>query len=149
MDAQAGRLIRRRGSCGGPGLTVEVVYEAGYITPEQARKGVGERDLPYDLEEACIATVMSWYSRRSMPPDVQSFWVEQIRVNFDTQRVATYAGAADPGPIPEVWLMAGGGPKVVKDVNKIQRRYQLNQLKIRQVKVGIFDDAPSWWPSAP
>jgi len=87
VDAPAGRLIRRSGSWpGGPGLTVEVVYEAGYITPEQARKGVGERDLPYDLEEACIATVMSWYSRRSMPADVQSFWVEQIRVNFDTQR---------------------------------------------------------------
>lgn len=87
VDAQAGRLIRRRGSWpGGPGLTVEVVYEAGYITPEQARKGVGERDLPYDLEEACIATVMSWYSRRSMPPDVQSFWVEQIRVQFDQER---------------------------------------------------------------
>lgn len=87
VDAQAGRLIRRCGSWpGGPGLTVEVVYEAGYITPEQARKGMGERDLPYDLEEACIATVMSWYSRRSTPPDLQSFWVEQIRVNFDTQR---------------------------------------------------------------
>ncbi len=87
VDAQSGRLIRRCGSWpGGPGLTVEVVYEAGYITPEQARKGMGERDLPYDLEEACIATVMSWYSRRSMPPDVQGFWVEQIRVNFDTQR---------------------------------------------------------------
>lgn len=87
VDASAGRLIRRSGSWpGGPGLTVEVVYEAGYITPEQAGKGVGERDLPYDLEEACIATVMSWFSRRNMPPDVQSFWVEQIRVNFDTQR---------------------------------------------------------------
>src|SRR5690606_28116948 len=59
-------------------------------------------------------------------------------------RVAAYAGAADPGPIPEVWLMAGGGPKVVKDVNKIPKALaQLNRLKIRQVKVGIFDDAPS------
>ena len=87
VDVQAGRLVRRGGSWpGGPGLTVEVVYEAGYITPEQARNGLGERDLPYDLEEACIATVMSWFSRRNMPPDVQSFWVEQIRVNFDTQR---------------------------------------------------------------
>lgn len=39
--------------------------------------------------------------------------------------------------------MAGGGPKVVKDVNKISKALaQLNQLKIRQVKVGIFDDAP-------
>lgn len=39
--------------------------------------------------------------------------------------------------------MAGGGPKVVKDVNKIPKALaQLNQLKIRQVKVGIFDDAP-------
>ena len=40
--------------------------------------------------------------------------------------------------------MAGGGPKVVKDVNKIPKALaQLNQLKIRQAKVGIFDDAPS------
>ena len=39
--------------------------------------------------------------------------------------------------------MAGGGPKVVKDVNKIPKALaQLNRLKIRQVKVGIFDDAP-------
>jgi len=39
--------------------------------------------------------------------------------------------------------MAGGGPKVVKDVNKIPKALaQLNQLRIRQVKVGIFDDAP-------
>ena len=87
VDAQGGRLIRRGGSWpGGPGLTVEVIYEGGYITPEQARNGLGERNLPYDLEEACIATVMSWFSRRNTPPDVQSFWVEQIRVNFDTQR---------------------------------------------------------------
>lgn len=39
--------------------------------------------------------------------------------------------------------MAGGGSKVVKDVNKIPKALaQLNQLKIRQAKVGIFDDAP-------
>src|SRR5690606_39433469 len=42
VDVQAGRLVRRCGAWpGGPGLTTEVVYEAGYITPEQARKGVG------------------------------------------------------------------------------------------------------------
>ena len=87
VDAETGRLIRRAGMWPlASGLAVEVVYEGGYITPEQARNGLGERNLPYDLEEACIATVMSWYSRRSMPPDVQSFWVEQIRVSFDTQR---------------------------------------------------------------
>lgn len=87
VDAATGRIIRRAGLWPlGSGLVVEVVYEGGYITPEQARNGLGERNLPYDLEEACIATVMSWFSRRNMPPDVQSFWVEQIRVNFDTQR---------------------------------------------------------------
>lgn len=39
--------------------------------------------------------------------------------------------------------MAGGGAKVVKDVNKIPKALtRLNQLNTRQAKIGIFDDAP-------
>jgi len=39
--------------------------------------------------------------------------------------------------------MAKSGARVVKDVNRIPKAlHQLNRMQARQVKVGIFDDAP-------
>src|SRR5690606_15559680 len=39
--------------------------------------------------------------------------------------------------------MAKTGARVVKDVNRIPKAlHQLNRMQVRQVKVGIFDDAP-------
>src|SRR5690606_18450006 len=58
--------------------------------------------------------------------------------------LAAYARAADPGPIPEVWLMGNGGARVVTDVNRIPKVLaQLNRLNVRKIEVGIFEDAPS------
>jgi len=41
------------------GKNVRVVYSGGYVTPNQA----GTRDLPYDLEEACIREVTGRLTR--------------------------------------------------------------------------------------
>jgi len=42
-----------------------------------------------------------------------------------------------------VGVMAKTGARVVKDVNRIPKAlHQLNRMQARQVKVGIFDDAP-------
>lgn len=46
-----------------PAILVE--YTGGYVTPEQARADpLFTRDLPHDLEEACIFTIATWYRQR-------------------------------------------------------------------------------------
>lgn len=39
---------------------LRVTYAGGYITPAQAAAGLGARDLPADIEEACIITAVSF-----------------------------------------------------------------------------------------
>jgi hypothetical protein len=46
---------------------LRVVYDAGYVTPAQVDTGnggfAGQRDLPFDLEHACVQTVASMSAR--------------------------------------------------------------------------------------
>jgi hypothetical protein len=64
-------------------LTVK--YTGGYVTPS----GTGTRNLPYDLEQACIDTVASLWRRRG---------VDRAAPTFDAQNDAI--GRASGGIIP-------------------------------------------------
>lgn len=53
-------------SRGPPRESIRVTYTAGYITPYQSSTeggAVGTRDLPFDLEEACIQSVIALANR--------------------------------------------------------------------------------------
>lgn len=83
VDAEAGMLWRPGGwpSSNAPNIVVE--YTGGYVTPEQAREDDElERNLPYDLEEACVVTAATWALHQGTPRDATILQVEQIRVHF-------------------------------------------------------------------
>jgi hypothetical protein len=59
IDLEHGELWRSGGWVDGGMPIYRVTYTAGYITPSQA----GTRDLPWDLEEACLRGVaMLWHA---------------------------------------------------------------------------------------
>lgn len=65
-------------------------YEGGYITPNQ----VGTRTLPFDLEEACIATaVQAWRNRGKY---------QNLQTESQAQEDATWRGHLIPGPYRHV-----------------------------------------------
>lgn len=85
-DAELGILRRAAGwPCADlPNILVE--YTGGYVTPEQARQDPElERNLPHDLEEACIVTAATWAMHQGTPRDATILQVEQIRVHFGTR----------------------------------------------------------------
>lgn len=49
---------------GSEGDLYAVTYVGGYVTPQQAVDSVGTRNLPYDLEDACVQAVVSRYQSR-------------------------------------------------------------------------------------
>lgn len=53
-------------------LIYEVTYTGGYITPKQDDDGLGDRTLPWDVEQAVIALVVARYKARSRDPRVVS-----------------------------------------------------------------------------
>lgn len=83
-----------------PGLSVR--YDSGWITPQQdlASDGVtaiGNRDLPYDLEEACILGVVSQWTKRGRNRDVQSETMNTgISVTYRAPNVSTLTGGFLP-----------------------------------------------------
>lgn len=60
---------------------VAVTYTGGYVTPAQATDDL-ERDLPYDIEEACLIIASTRLQSMGQPVDAQMMQVEQIRVQF-------------------------------------------------------------------
>lgn len=84
LDTKMGALIRLGGVWPStPERQIEVQYTGGYVTPEQAANNPEiSRNLPYDLEEACIVTASTWASHRGTPRDATTLQVEQIRVTF-------------------------------------------------------------------
>lgn len=53
----------------------EVTYTAGFVTPQQATDGLGQRDLPYDIEQAVLDYVVSRYAQRGRDQMVSSIKV--------------------------------------------------------------------------
>lgn len=84
VDPQMGVLIRKHQSWPTAAeRNITVTYTGGYITPAQAAADTDlVRDLPYDIEEACIVTATTWASHRGTPRDATTLQVEQIRVTF-------------------------------------------------------------------
>lgn len=60
---------------------VRVEYVGGYVTPAQASAGQ-DRDLPFDIEAACLIIASSRVQAMGQPADAQIMQVEQIRVHF-------------------------------------------------------------------
>lgn len=95
LDRDTGVLWRAAGWPRSETPNVEVEYTGGYVTPAQADEHT-ERDLPYDIEEACLATAATWLSHQGTPRDTVSMQVEQIRVDFDKQSAGGRQGIPWP-----------------------------------------------------
>lgn len=54
-------------------------YQAGYILPGSTE---GTRDLPKDIEKACIEIVKSWYLRQSQDPSVKREEVGEAMIEY-------------------------------------------------------------------
>lgn len=79
---ETGELISSSGKWSANSL-IAVEYTGGYITPQQAMENETlERDLPYDIEDACIITAATRFQYLGQPADIQMMQVEQIRVQF-------------------------------------------------------------------
>jgi len=61
----------------------EVDYDGGYVTPEQATNSQSlTRDLPDDIERACIQYAVMQASREGQDPTVESISMDAGSVNF-------------------------------------------------------------------
>lgn len=78
---------------GSEGNLFVVTYSGGYVTPQQAADAVGTRNLPYDLEDACILGVVSRYRTRGQDRRVTQESLMSASVSY---------GDGDIGEIPEV-----------------------------------------------
>ncbi len=75
--------IRGRPLPGSERRSLQVVYDAGFITPEQARANTGMlRDLPYDLEEATIQSAISVYRNRARDRTITSQTVHEASTSW-------------------------------------------------------------------
>ena len=87
IDYAAGIIVRLHGiwpECDRP--NVSVTYTGGWVTPAQAEaQAEGEglvRDLPHDIEEACLIIAATRVQSMGQPVDAQILQVEQIRVHW-------------------------------------------------------------------
>jgi len=102
-----GRSIRGNLLPGTERKSVQITYDGGYVTPEQARNdALLTRDLPFDLEEACLIGVASLYRGRG----------QNLKVNNEqTSDAAT--SWRDPG-------VRGTPPSIIpREVIQIARSY--------------------------
>lgn len=65
----------------------KVTYTGGWITPKQDDDGVGDRDLPYDLEDAVLQYVSMRWSRRGQDASVASKKVGPASVTYNGHTV--------------------------------------------------------------
>ncbi len=76
---------------------LEVTYTAGWLTPQQ-----GDRTLPFDLEQACIETVVSLYRRKGRAGDIAG---ESIGIASVTYRNPnSVIGVGGGGMLPDAVL---------------------------------------------
>ena len=59
-----------------------VTYTGGYITPQQEDDGVGDRTLPFDLEQAAIDAAVSQYYQRTRDKGVSSVGMGRSSVSY-------------------------------------------------------------------
>lgn len=79
-----------------------VVYDGGWITPAQAdttNGGIGgTRDLPYDIEHACVQACVSLHARWGSDPNVSSATLHQSSMSWDR---SSGGGGEGPSLLPE------------------------------------------------
>lgn len=83
VDEARGFLYPARGDTWG--REVRVTYTAGYILPPS-----DERDLPYDLENACIVLAATSYNTDAVA-GIRSEQVEQLRIQYEPQAIPVSA----------------------------------------------------------
>lgn len=82
VDRAAGIIERRHGvwpESDRPNISV--TYTGGWVTPAQATDEL-KRNLPHDIEEACLIIAANRVQSMGQPVDAQILQVEQIRVHF-------------------------------------------------------------------
>lgn len=62
----------------------EVTYSGGYITPKQSIDGLGDRNLPYDVEDAVIHAVVTDINQRGVDPNIVSVKVGDGTTKFQS-----------------------------------------------------------------
>lgn len=75
--------------------SITVVYNGGWVTPAQG----GTRTLPYDIEEACIQTVVGLYRGGGREKNIASEQLGAYSVSFRTPN--SMAGVGVGGIIPD------------------------------------------------
>lgn len=64
-------------------LRVDVTYDGGYVTPKQVDDGTfSTRDLPHDIEQAVIDSVVNAYARKGKPSNVESESIGPASVSY-------------------------------------------------------------------
>ena len=97
LDAATGELWRLDGAdrrVAWPAAKIVVAYAAGYLLP-----GDPQRDLPEDLERACLETVKARWFARLRDPLVKS---EQVQGITSADYWVPSTGDGDPGLPPSV-----------------------------------------------
>lgn len=61
---------------------IQVTYTPGYITPQQEDDGVGTRNLPYDLEQAAIDSIVALWRGSSRDRSIASKSTEQVSTSW-------------------------------------------------------------------
>ena len=97
LDAATGELWRLDGAdrrVAWPAAKIVVAYAAGYLLP-----GDPQRDLPEDLERACLETVKARWFARLRDPLIKG---EQVQGIASADYWVPSTGDADPGLPPSV-----------------------------------------------
>ena len=81
---------------------ITVTYAGGWVTPVQAVSAgwVGPaRSLPYDLEEACVQTVVSLYRKGGADQTIASEALGDYSVSYRTPNIGVGAGGIMPDSV--------------------------------------------------
>jgi len=77
------RKIDGRWEHTGAGRLVEVTYDGGHVTPKQVDDGeFSDRDLPHDIEQAVIDSVVNAYARKGQPSNVSAESIDTASVDY-------------------------------------------------------------------
>lgn len=102
LTADVARTPTRDTIPGSERYSIRVQYTAGWITPYQADEStvspyaggaLGTRNLPYDIEEACIESVVARWRRGTQGFNIQNQTLEGLSMSFSEPRKLLTSGA--------------------------------------------------------
>lgn len=75
--------IRRTPIPGTERASIKVTFDGGWVTPQQAADdALLTRNLPYDLEEGCIRSVVRSFKNKNRDPDIITKTTEQVSTTW-------------------------------------------------------------------